>query len=158
MEINRKFHFISDEQIAEDIGTKKALVLKKPERGSKHSAGYDFFAPFGFTLKPGDSLKMPTAIKAEMPNSNFLAILPRSSKGFKYFVRLANTQAVVDADYYNNEKNEGHIWIKIRNEGNKEMHIKAGESFAQGVFQQYFTTSDDNADATREGGIGSTDD
>lgn len=157
MKVNRKFHFISDEQILEDIGVKDTLILKKPQRATKSSAGYDIFAPFSFTLKPGEVLKVPTAIKAEMPQNNFLGLLPRSSKGFKFFMRLANTEGIVDSDYFDNEDNEGHIWVKIRNEGDKEMHIEAGESFAQGIFQSYHVTDDDNAEADREGGIGSTD-
>ena len=35
--------------------------LKLPRRATKGSAGYDFFAPFAFTLAPGETIKIPTA-------------------------------------------------------------------------------------------------
>lgn len=40
--------------------------LKLPRRATKGSAGYDFFAPFAFTLAPGETIKIPTGIRAEM--------------------------------------------------------------------------------------------
>ena len=86
-----------------------------------------------------------------------LLLFPRSSLGFKYFTRLANTIGVVDADYYNNEGNEGHIFIKIRNEGESTLHISAGEAFAQGVIIPYLTMDNDDSSNIRKGGIGSSD-
>lgn len=132
--------------------------IKLPKRATKNSAGYDFFAPFGFELKVGQSIKIPTGIKCCMDESLFLGIVPRSSLGFKYTMRLANTFAVVDGDYYNNENNEGHIFIKIVNESreNKTLKVKKGEAFAQGIFFPYFLTDDDNVTEIRTGGIGST--
>lgn len=61
-------------------------------------------------------------------------------------------------DYYDNENNEGHIFIKISNENNEDKTLKVnkGEAFAQGIFLKYFLTEDDNVTETRTGGIGST--
>lgn len=87
-----------------------------------------------------------------------LCIYPRSSLGFKNYVRLANTVGIIDADYYGNKDNDGCIFVKIRNEGKKELKIKKGEAFCQGVFQFYIPNRD-HCFATarvREGGIGST--
>lgn len=129
-----------------------------PKRATKHSAGYDFFAPFDFELKVGESIKIPTGIKCDMNEDLFLAIVPRSSLGFKYKLRLANTLGIVDCDYFDNENNEGHIFIKISNENNEDKTLKVnkGEAFAQGIFLKYFLTEDDNVTETRTGGIGST--
>jgi dUTP pyrophosphatase len=129
-----------------------------PKRATKHSAGYDFFAPFDFELKGGESIKIPTGIKCNMNEDLFLAIVPRSSLGFKYKMRLVNTLGVVDCDYFDNENNEGHIFIKISNENNenKTLKVNKGEAFAQGIFFKYFLTEDDNVTETRTGGIGST--
>ena len=129
-----------------------------PKRATKHSAGYDFFAPFDFELKVGESIKIPTGIKCDMNEDLFLAIVPRSSLGFKYKMRLVNTLGVVDCDYFDNENNEGHIFIKISNENNenKTLKVNKGEAFAQGIFFKYFLTEDDNVTETRTGGIGST--
>ena len=64
--------------------------------------------------------------------------------GFKYNIRLVNQVGVIDADYYNNENNEGHIFIKIKNEGENTVHFKAGQAIAQGIFFKYLTTKSDN--------------
>ena len=52
--------------------------LKLPRRATKGSAGYDFFAPFAFTLAPGETIKIPTGIRAEMKEDWGLQIYPRS--------------------------------------------------------------------------------
>lgn len=57
---------------------------------------------------------------------------------------MCNQVGVIDADYYNNESNEGHIWLKIQNESKEEVHIKKGEAIAQGIFLKYLTTNSDN--------------
>ena len=40
----------------------------------------------------------------------FLGIYIRSSLGFKYNIRMCNQVGIIDADYYNNKDNEGHIF------------------------------------------------
>lgn len=64
--------------------------------------------------------------------------------GFKYNIRLVNQVGIIDADYYNNKDNEGHIFIKIQNEGNETVKLKAEEAIAQGIFIKYLTTESDN--------------
>ena len=130
--------------------------IKIPKRATKFSAGYDFYSPFDFTLHPGDTIKIPTGIRCGMNTSWVLMIYPRSGLGFKYKVRLDNTVGVVDADYYFSD-NEGHIFIKITNEGDQVVRIKQGDAFAQGIFMEYGITEDDHVEDTRNGGFGSTD-
>ena len=130
--------------------------LSLPTRSTKHSAGYDFKSPIEFTLNPGESKKVPTGIKASMNEDEFLAILVRSSMGFKYNIRLCNQVGIVDSDYYNNPDNEGHIFIKIQNEGKEAITINKGDRFAQGIFMNYLITDDDMAFGERTGGFGST--
>ena len=60
-------------------------------------------------------------------------------------------------DYYHYSDNEGHIFAKIVNAGNKPLHIKAGDGFMQGIFVEYGITDDDHVEETRNGGFGSTD-
>lgn len=50
---------------------------------------------------------------------------------------------VIDADYYNNKDNEGHIWIRIQNEDDKEVRFNGGEAIVQGIFLKYLTTKSD---------------
>ena len=37
-----------------------------PRRATRGSAGYDFFAPFSFSLAPGATIKIPTGIRVRM--------------------------------------------------------------------------------------------
>lgn len=90
-------------------------------------------------------------------NDNYvLLVFPRSGLGFKYRETMPNTIPVVDSDYFYSD-NEGHIFIKIVNCGNKEFCVKNNEAFVQGIFFEYGITDDDDAKATRNGGFGSTD-
>ena len=154
----RKFEKISFEQFKKDIADDKELYesYSLPKRGTKYSAGYDIFSLTDFTLKPGEIIKIATGIKADMMDDEVLFILVRSSMGFKYNVRLCNQVGVIDKDYYNNEANEGHIFIKIKNEGDKDFVVKMGDAIGQGIFIKYLVTDDDDTDTTRTGGIGST--
>ena len=153
--------YLSDNKDSINDGIDKDVIkfeydsIKLPRRATKYSAGYDFFAPFAFTLSPGDTLKIPTGIRVRLDDDKFLAIYPRSGLGFKYKLRLNNVVGIVDADYFF-ANNEGHIFIKLSNEGDKELAINKGEAFAQGIITQYFLTVDDDTDSERHGGIGST--
>ena len=130
--------------------------LKLPRRATKGSAGYDFFAPFAFTLAPGETIKIPTGIRAEMQEDWVLQIYPRSGLGFKYRLQLNNTVGIIDSDYFYSD-NEGHIMVKITNEGVKTMKVAKGDGFCQGIFLPYGITEDDKTEGTRNGGFGSTD-
>lgn len=131
--------------------------ITTPTHKTKHSAGADFHCPYTFTLAPGEQQLIPTGIKAYMPENVALFLYPRSGLGFKYFVRLANTVGVVDKDYYNNTDNEGHIFIKIRNEGEKSVTFEKGSAFAQGIFTPYIAAKNAVSNSRRTGGMGSTD-
>ena len=131
--------------------------LKLPKRATKGSAGYDFYAPFKITLKPGETVKVPTGIRAYMELNWVLKLYPRSGLGFKYRLQLNNTVGIIDSDYYYSD-NEGHIFAKITNDSNegKTVEIEAGTGFMQGIFVEYGITFDDDANETRNGGFGST--
>ena len=127
-----------------------------PLRATSGSAGYDFFAPFSFTLSPGQTIKIPTGIRVKIDEGWVLKIYPRSSLGFKYRLTLDNTVGIIDSDYYY-AQNQGHIFIKMTNCGATALTVEEGSAFAQGVFLEYGITVDDNCSGTRTGGFGSTD-
>lgn len=131
--------------------------LRLPKRATKGSAGYDFFAPFSFSLPPGSTIKIPTGIRAKMEEDWVLQLFPRSGLGFKFRLQLNNTVGIIDSDYCNSD-NEGHIFAKITNDSNegKTIDIAAGTGFLQGIFLPYGITVDDEADGIRNGGFGST--
>ncbi len=131
--------------------------IKLPKRATKGSAGYDFYAPFDFTLKPGETIKIPTGIRCKMEEGWVLKIYPRSGLGFKYRLQLNNTVGIIDSDYYYSD-NEGHIMIKVTNDSNenKTVDVKQGQGFAQGIFVEFGITYDDDTTDERNGGFGST--
>ena len=153
----RKFEKISFKQFAKDIEVGEYNDIVIPYRKTINSAGYDFISFLDITIKPGEIKRVPTGVKVCLNNDEYLAIYVRSSMGFKYNVRMCNQVGIIDSDYYNNIDNEGHIWVCLQNEGNKDFIINKGDAFAQGIFTKYFITDDDNATEVRTGGIGSTD-
>lgn len=146
------FDNLKDEEILEIYNS-----LKKPARATKGSAGYDFYIPFDITLKPGETIKIPTGIRVYMEENYVLKLYPRSGLGFKYRLQLNNTVGIIDSDYYYSD-NEGHIFAKITNDSNegKTLEIKKGTGFMQGIFVEYAITFDDDTTSIRNGGFGST--
>ena len=126
-----------------------------PRRATAGSAGYDFFTPAAFHLEPGECVRIPTGVRARIDEGWVLMIFPRSGLGFKYRLQLNNTVGVVDSDYFG-ARNEGHIFIKLTNAGDRPLSVGAGEAFAQGVFLPFGLTLDDSAGGERTGGFGST--
>lgn len=126
-----------------------------PCRATAGSAGYDFHIPFDGIIRAGESVIIPTGIRCLMNKAYVLMLYPRSGLGFKYEMRLANTIGVIDSDYSHSE-NEGHILIKVHNPSDKDIVLKRGARFAQGVFTRYYLTDDDGVLTERTGGIGST--
>lgn len=130
-------------------------AIRLPRRATAGSAGYDVMSPFSFRLQPGETIKFPTGIRVRIDGGWWLACLPRSGLGFKYQIWLANTVGVIDEDYFFSD-NEGHIFAKLVNGGDKPVEIHAGDSFMQAVFIPYGITYSDDADGVRNGGMGST--
>ena len=152
-----------------------------PVRSTKRSAGYDFFAPFEFTLAPGTSIIIPTGIRCNIFDDGwFLDIVPKSGIGTKTSIHLSNTMGIIDADYYQSE-NEGHIMVKLEMPVDNPMptpftshtsqfktdlrikrknyHFEEGQKFVQGIFTIFGITVNDDEDEKedRNGGFGSTD-
>lgn len=141
----RRFEKISFSQFKKDICDDKELYdnYKMPVRKTKASAGYDFLAINDFEIKPGEIKKIPTGIKAYFEDDETLMLFVRSSMGFKWNVRMCNQVGIIDADFYNNSDNEGHMWFALQNHGDKVFKVKAGESFGQGLFMKYLTCGDE---------------
>ena len=131
--------------------------IRLPKRATAGSAGYDFFAPAAFTLKPGQMTKILTGIRARIDDGWVLKLYPRSGLGFKYRLQLNNTVGIIDSDYFYSD-NEGHIFAKLTNDSNegKTVELEAGSGFMQGIFVEYGITMDDDVTTVRNGGFGST--
>ena len=126
-----------------------------PVRATAGSAGYDFICPAEVTLAPGESIVIPTGVRAFMEPGWVLLIFPRSGLGFKHHLCLANTTGVIDSDYVN-APNGGHIMIKIVNGSDHAFTLGRGERFCQGVFVPYGLAEETARPGNRSGGLGST--
>lgn len=175
---------MSGERGFEIVSKYKDKGLHIPKRATELSAGYDIEAAEDITLPsiwkvllannglqaaadsqqlPKDnqaflaSTLVPTGLKAYMPDDEYLMLANRSSNPMKRQLALPNGFGVIDADYYNNENNEGEIFVQLINYGLEDFTIKKGDRIAQGIFTPYCKI--DETDATfekRSGGFGSS--
>ena len=131
----------------------KELQIEKPSRSTEKAAGYDIRSITSGVIVPGEAMVFDTGLTAYMKADEFLALFIRSGMAFKHDLVLQNATGIIDADYYGK-----HIKIKIRNEGNENYEIKAGDRIAQGIFLPYLLTDDDNdhEKQEREDGFGHT--
>ncbi|MCI1974551.1 MAG: dUTP diphosphatase [Limosilactobacillus sp.] len=169
------------------VSRKRDQGLHLPSRQTASAAGYDFEAAEDFVLPSiwkGNFLKIlwklhqqskvtddelknadqclkpylvPTGIKAYMQDDEFLLLANRSSGPLKRRLILPNGIGIVDADYYDNDSNEGEILIQLINYGLTDYHIKKGERIGQGIFMPFLIADDEKQPlAQRVGGFGST--
>ena len=135
--------------------------INLPVRKTAYSAGYDIEAAED-TVVPKfvagcNPTLIPTGLKAYMGENEVLYLYNRSSNPKKKGLVLANSVGVVDADYYGNPDNDGHIMFAFYNIKDEDITIKKGEAIGQGVFAPYLICDGDKASGKREGGFGSTD-
>ncbi len=157
--MKRKFEKIKFDQFKVDVANNKKLYneYNLPIRATKASAGYDICAITKVEIEPNETKIIPTGLKVYMQENEMLMLLVRSSVGFNYNVRLCNQVGIVESDYYNNSNNDGHIFIKLHNHGNKKYIINKGDAFVQGIFVKFLTVgNEDEIKTIRTGGLGST--
>lgn len=157
----------------EVLSTYENKEIHLPTRATKKAAGYDFEASEevvipsiikNFLSQKGvpKELKgikptlVPTGVKAYMGADEYLQLANRSSNPLKRFLLLGNGIGVIDADYYNNAANEGHIMFQFLNIGLSDVVIKKGERIGQGIFLPFLKADDDHAYEERKGGFGSS--
>ena len=131
-----------------------------PIRKTKNAAAYDIEAAEDIVIpafKPGvKPTLIPTGLKAYCQDDEWIMLANRSS-GPKKGLVMANSIGVIDADYYNNESNDGHLYLQYYNFLDKDIEIKKGDVIGQAIFMKYLKIDDDIADGVRKGGFGSTD-
>lgn len=134
--------------------------IELPRRSTAQAAAYDIAAAEDIIVPPfhpGIAPTMiPTGLKAYCQPDECYLVLNRSSGAGKGIV-MANGIGLIDADYYNNPTNDGHVHILVFNISGHELKIKKGERIAQVIFQKFLTVDNDQASGVRRGGIGSTD-
>lgn len=123
-----------------------------PRRATKYSAGYDFFATEDIVIKAGEWVKVDTKVHFEIGTirwNQVMLIVPRSSYGFKYGLRLRNTVGVIDADYTDN--------IGAVLTADEDLVIHKGDKYMQGIIVDYgLALLEVTPTDSRTGGVGST--
>ena len=89
--------------------------IKIPIKATPGSAGYDFYCPVDVDIPPQTSVSFRTDIKVYMQPGEVLLLFSRSSTGIKHNLELANSVVVGDADFYENEANDGNYSIVLFN-------------------------------------------
>ena len=97
-----------------------------------------------------------TGMKCKLGPGAYLELSVRSSSPLKYWIMMANSVGIIDADYYNNPDNEGEIFFQLYNLSPFPIKIQKGEAIGQGIIKAFGVTEDDNAEGFRTGGFGST--
>lgn len=144
----------------EVVSAYAARGVELPARKTGSSAGYDIQSAEDVILAPHRVTLVPTGLKAYMQPDEYLGLHVRSGFSIKNQVSCINSQGIIDADYYDNPDNEGHIMLPLVNHGENEVRIVKGMRVAQGIFYRYLVADGDAAGcgAGRNGGFGSTGD
>ena len=123
-----------------------------PRRMTKYSGGYDFFLPHDVELKAGETIMVDSGVSLEdgdLEDDEVMLLFPRSSLGMNYGFRFTNTVGVIDSDYRDT--------IKASFTVDKDIHIKQGERFMQGIVFNFRRISNEiEPQQERTGGLGST--
>ena len=97
-----------------------------------------------------------TGVKCYLEEGYYLELSVRSSTPLKYWIILANSVGIIDADYADNPDNEGEIFFQVINLSPYPIQLKKGDIIGQGIIKRYEVTDDDKAEGLRTGGFGST--
>ena len=160
----------------EKVNRVSEVDFQLPERSTKCSAGYDFYACESFDIPSHLSMLsknanscisfnsveivkpycIKTGIKAYMQEDEVLELFIRSSSPSKLGLVMANSVGIIDADYYNNIDNEGEIGFLVYNLTPNSIHIEKGMKIGQGIFTKFLLIDNDEVSSVRAGGYGST--
>ena len=99
---------------------------------------------------------IPTGLKCKLDPNHYLKLVSRSSLPLKNWLICANSEGIIDSDYYGNSDNDGAIYFQVINLSPVPILIKKGDRICQAIVQEYLTLDGDNADGERTGGFGST--
>lgn len=97
-----------------------------------------------------------TGVKCHLEEGYYLELSVRSSTPLKYWIILANSVGIIDADYCDNPDNEGEIFFQVINLSPYPIQLHKGDIIGQGIIKRYEVTDDDKAEGLRQGGFGST--
>lgn len=105
----------------------KVRDVKTPQRGTSRSAGIDFFIPndckMDLRINPGDSILIPSGIRAQIPKGYMLTAFNKSGVSTKKNMIVG--ACVCDEDY------QGEIHIHLFNNGPVVQEFAPGDKVVQ---------------------------
>ena len=148
-----------DFEVAEDIciptWTSQLMALAKATPQPKEPYSLEEMAALTKQTKAKPTL-VSTGVKCHLEEGYYLELSVRSSTPLKYWIILANSVGIIDADYCDNPDNEGEIFFQVINISPFDIYLKKGDIIGQGIIKRYEVTDDDQAIGERQGGFGST--
>lgn len=123
-----------------------------PKRMKKGDCGYDMYLVEDMDFKAGVYQTIDTGVvleEGDISSDCFVMIVPRSSMGMKYGLRLRNTIGIIDSGYRES--------IKASLCTDADVHLEKGTRIMQMIVMQYRLIAKEVAPTgIRDGGIGST--
>lgn len=124
-----------------------------PTRGTEESAGMDLYADIDFpvTIKPNETVKIPTNIAMEIPVNYFGGVFARSGLAYKKGLAPVNKVGVIDADY------RGSIDVCLHNYSVVPQVVSPQDRIAQLIiipFQKVELNEVNSLEETERGGGG----
>lgn len=148
-----------DFEVAEDIcvptWTSQLMALIKATSQPKEPYSLEEMATLTKQTKAKPTL-VSTGVKCHLEEGYYLELSVRSSTPLKYWIVLANSVGIIDADYCDNPDNEGEIFFQVINMSPFDIYLKKGDIIGQGIIKKYEVTDGDKAEGLRQGGFGST--
>ena len=134
------------------------IRAQMPAHATHGSAGLDLRACIDepITLRPGDSVLIPTGLAIHLGDPGLAAIIiPRSGLGHKHGIVLGNLVGLIDSDY------QGQLLVSCWNRGREPFVVNPLERIAQLVVIPVVQVALNIVDAFEEsargaGGFGST--
>ena len=130
---------------------------KLPSYKTSGSSGMDLMACVDepITIKPNESMLIPTGIAIAIPEDTEVQIRPRSGLAAKSSISVLNTPGTIDSDY------RGELKIILFNHGSKNFIIKIYNFIAQMVLMPILKVEIEETNELPEtvrgsGGFGST--
>ena len=129
-----------------------------PTKAHSTDACFDIYAqlnePF-VVINPGQSVKINTGFKTEIPQGYYCDIYARSGLGIKKGLRPSNCVGIIDADY------RGEWIVALYNDSDEVQKVSNGDRIAQFAVKEVIPceliVSDTLSDSERgEGGLGSS--
>ena len=104
----KEIYVMVGNQLDEIIGTMNRVIripceltegTNIPAYAHNTDAGMDIYSPDEYTIAPGETVIIPTGIKAAIPEGYAILIQPRSGQSAKTKLRIANTPGLIDSGY-----------------------------------------------------------